>query len=73
MIKNENNSNNYRKGELLEGEPLMILMNGRSSLFEQYRRFIGFSVSESLWSKLVSETSLSDLLELESVSSQIED
>ena len=68
MIKNENNSNNYRKGE-----PLMIWMNGRSSSFEQYRRFIGFNVSESLWSKLVSETSLSDLPELEGVSSQFED
>ena len=67
------NSINYRKEELLEKEHSMVWMNGRSSSFEQYRRFIGFNVSESLWSKLVSETSLSDLLELEGVSSQFED
>ena len=53
------------KKELLEREHSMVWMNGRSSSFEQYRRFIGFNVSESLWSKLVSETYLSDLPELE--------
>ena len=56
MISQMLNSINYRKEELLEKEHSMVWMNGRSSQFRQYRRFIGFNVSESLWSKLVSET-----------------